>query len=115
MIDLIILSGTDVNVECCIPTKDRIASRTPALNLLIGVEDTTPTRSLAQAGESTSSEQIALTLSATFTSRLEQKIHVLGLTRDQCIQGVWAVMLGRLTGLDDVEFGIASAKAAQLR
>ena len=54
-------------------------------------------------------EQVALRLSATLTSALNRQARRRGLTLNSYIQAAWAIVLGRLTGRDDVVFGITVA------
>ncbi len=55
-------------------------------------------------------EQVALTLSPTLTSALNQQAsRSRGLTLNTYVQAAWAILLGRLTGRDDVVFGITVA------
>ena len=54
-------------------------------------------------------EQLLLTLDAGLTAALTQQARARGLTLNTCIQGAWALLLGRLMGRDDVVFGITVA------
>ena len=54
-------------------------------------------------------EQVALTLSPTLTAALNRQARSRGLTLNTYIQAAWAILLGRLTGRDDVVFGITVA------
>ena len=54
-------------------------------------------------------EQITLALSETLTAALTRQARTQGLTLNTFIQAAWAILLGRLTGRDDVVFGITVA------
>ena len=54
-------------------------------------------------------ERIMMTLGEPLTSVLSQQARARGLTLNTYIQGAWAMLLGRLTGRDDVVFGITVA------
>ena len=54
-------------------------------------------------------EQIALALSETLTAALTRQARQQGLTLNTFIQAAWAILLGRLTGRDDVVFGVTVA------
>ena len=51
-------------------------------------------------------EQIKLELTETVTTALAQRARTHGLTLNTLIQTSWAILLGRLTGRDDVVFGV---------
>ncbi|MFE2875049.1 amino acid adenylation domain-containing protein [Streptomyces roseus] len=50
-------------------------------------------------------ERIAVELSAELTARLTARARTAGVTLNSVVQGVWAMLLGRVTGRDDVVFG----------
>src|SRR5262249_8541371 len=54
-------------------------------------------------------EQITLALSAPRTAVLTEHVRTHGLTVNTLVQTAWAVLLGRLTGRDDVVFGVTVA------
>ena len=54
-------------------------------------------------------EQITLALSETLTAALTRQARAQGLTLNTFIQAAWAILLGRLTGRDDVVFGVTVA------
>jgi Condensation domain len=54
-------------------------------------------------------ERWQCTLSRTLTARLQSLARTRGLTLNTVIQGTWAVLLARLTGRDDVAFGVTVA------
>ncbi|HEX6640691.1 MAG TPA: amino acid adenylation domain-containing protein, partial [Thermoanaerobaculia bacterium] len=54
-------------------------------------------------------------LDGSLSARLQQLARERGLTLNTVVQGVWAILLGRLTGRDDVVFGVAvSGRPAEL-
>ena len=54
-------------------------------------------------------EQIVLSLSQELTSALQRQARAQALTLNSVLQGAWAILLGRLTGRDDVVFGVTVA------
>ncbi|MFJ1864454.1 amino acid adenylation domain-containing protein [Streptomyces sp. NPDC088097] len=50
-------------------------------------------------------ERASVELSAELTARLTARARTAGVTLNSVVQGVWAVLLGRVTGRDDVVFG----------
>ncbi|WP_314246828.1 non-ribosomal peptide synthetase [Streptomyces sp. DSM 40907] len=50
-------------------------------------------------------ERVAVELSAELTARLTARARTAGVTLNSVVQGLWAVLLGRVTGRDDVVFG----------
>ncbi|MCX4775391.1 non-ribosomal peptide synthetase [Streptomyces sp. NBC_01264] len=50
-------------------------------------------------------ERAAVELSAELTARLTARARTAGITLNSVVQGLWAVLLGRVTGRDDVVFG----------
>ena len=54
-------------------------------------------------------EQISLELSEELTTALTRQARTQGLTLSTYIQAAWGILLGRLTGRDDVVFGVTVA------
>ncbi|MFD5420058.1 amino acid adenylation domain-containing protein [Streptomyces sp. NPDC127069] len=50
-------------------------------------------------------ERVPVELSAELTARLTARARSAGVTLNSVVQGVWAMLLGRVTGRDDVVFG----------
>ncbi|MFJ3204668.1 amino acid adenylation domain-containing protein [Streptomyces sp. NPDC086989] len=50
-------------------------------------------------------ERVPVELSAELTARLTARARTAGVTLNSVVQGVWAILLGRVTGRDDVVFG----------
>ena len=92
-----------------IAAQDRAAAIAAWREALAGLEEPTrlaphdPGRALAAP------EQITLALSKTLTAALTRQARQQGLTLNTFIQAAWAILLGRLTGRDDVVFGVTVA------
>ncbi len=92
-----------------IAAQDRAAAIATWREALAGLEEATrlaphdPGRALAAP------EQITLALSKTLTAALTRQARQQGLTLNTFIQAAWAILLGRLTGRDDVVFGVTVA------
>ncbi|MFE3143890.1 amino acid adenylation domain-containing protein [Streptomyces scopuliridis] len=85
--------------------RDREAAEQAWRHALAGVEEPTL---LAPAGAERAAlpaERVALELSPELTTALGDRARHLGLTMNTVVQGAWAVLLGRLTGREDVVFG----------
>ena len=54
-------------------------------------------------------EQIRLALSTALSAALSRQARRAGLTLNTFMQAAWAILLGRLTGRDDVVFGVTVA------
>ncbi|MGO9776574.1 MAG: condensation domain-containing protein, partial [Terracidiphilus sp.] len=92
-----------------IAAQDRAAAISAWQQALAGLEG--PTRLAPHdAGRApVAPEQITLALSQTLTTALTRQARTQGLTLNTYIQAAWAILLGRLTGRDDVIFGITVA------
>ncbi len=81
---------------------------------LQGLEEPTrlaPRRSTAAAMP----ETVSVALTAERTAALTRQARRLGLTVNTLVQGAWGILLGRLTGRDDVVFGVTvSGRPAEL-
>ena len=90
--------------------QDRAAAVAAWREALAGLEE--PTR-VGAAGSGTRAavapEQITLALSETLSAALTAQARRQGLTLNTVIQAAWAILLGRLTGRDDVVFGVTVA------
>ncbi|PVE12341.1 non-ribosomal peptide synthetase, partial [Streptomyces scopuliridis] len=85
--------------------QDREAAEQAWRLALAGVEEPTL---LAPGGAERGAlppERVALELSPELTTALGDRARHLGLTLNTVVQGAWAVLLGRLTGREDVVFG----------
>ncbi len=92
-----------------IAAQDRNAAAAAWREVLAGLEEPTLVAPQAPGREQLSSQQIDLTLSETLTSALSQQARSRGLTLNTYIQAAWGILLGRLTGRDDVVFGVTVA------
>ncbi|WP_197081938.1 non-ribosomal peptide synthase/polyketide synthase, partial [Silvibacterium bohemicum] len=80
---------------------------------LAGIEE--PTRIARGAASKRKTERWEQRLPAELTMRLHEVARQHGLTLNTMLQGLWGVLLGRLTGRDDVTFGITvSGRPAEL-
>ncbi|WP_344929845.1 condensation domain-containing protein, partial [Streptosporangium carneum] len=86
--------------------QDADAARTAWQGALTGVEDPTRIASGDSAGVPAESQEILFGLSAERTAALVECARSRGLTLNTVVQGAWAVVLSRLTGRDDVVFGV---------
>ncbi|MCQ6244829.1 non-ribosomal peptide synthetase [Streptomyces malaysiensis] len=85
--------------------QDREAAEEAWRQALAGIEEPTL---LAPTGTDTPAlapERVTLDLSPELTTALTERARGLGLTMNTLVQGAWAVLLGRLTGAEDVVFG----------
>ena len=92
-----------------IAAQDRAAALTAWREALAGLEEPTRLAADAVGRAPLAPERVALTLSPTLTSALNSQARGRGLTLNTYIQAAWAILLGRLTGRDDVVFGITVA------
>ncbi|WKX71641.1 non-ribosomal peptide synthetase [Streptomyces sp. XD-27] len=99
-------------------TQDRTVARTAWARALEGLAEpcrlAPATASSGSSGspeprETAEPERIAVELPARHTGALERWARARGLTMNSLLQGAWGVLLGSLTGRDDVVFGAAVA------
>ncbi|MFB7953782.1 non-ribosomal peptide synthase/polyketide synthase [Streptomyces sp. NPDC056045] len=83
--------------------QDRSAAELAWSRALEGLEE--PTLLAPAGGEPAVAERIELDLPADFTAELTAAGRRLGVTLNTLVQTAWGVLLGRLTGRDDVTFG----------
>ena len=76
---------------------------------MAGLEEATRLAPQDPGARRSAPEQIMLALSETLTAALTQQARSQGLTLNTFIQAAWAILLGRLTGRDDVVFGVTVA------
>ncbi|KAA6224514.1 amino acid adenylation domain-containing protein [Streptomyces albofaciens JCM 4342] len=88
--------------------RDRDAARAAWRQALAGARPT-----LVAAGKGTGAPkdpaEIPVGLTAPLAARLERRARRLGVTASTLVRGAWGILLGRLTGRDDVVFGTTSA------
>ena len=95
--------------------QDRQGARAAWQRALEGLEE--PTRlAAAQPGAAPAlPEEIIVELPEALTEALSRQARSLGLTLNSVLQGAWAILLGRLSGRDDVVFGTTVAgRAAEI-
>ena len=89
--------------------QDRVAAKAAWREALAGLDEPTLVAPRGPGRELVASQQIVVTLSETLTAALSRQARGQGLTLNTYIQAAWAILLGRLTGRDDVVFGITVA------
>src|SRR5262249_30682797 len=89
--------------------QDRAAAVAAWRAALAGLEEATLVAGRDPVRSPALPEQLMLTLSERLSEGLSQQARGRGLTLNSCIQGAWAILLGRLTGRDDVVFGVTVA------
>ncbi len=92
-----------------IAAQDRPAAIAAWREALAGLDEGTRLAPPARARAPVAPEQIALALDAPLTAALTGLARRRGLTLNTLIQAAWAILLGRLTGRDDVVFGVTVA------
>ena len=92
-----------------IAAQDREAAVAAWRQALAGLEEATRLAPQAALMTPVAPDKVTLTLSATLTAGLTRQSRALGLTLNTVMQGSWAILLGRLTGREDVVFGITVA------
>ena len=92
--------------------QDRAAAVAAWSTALAGLEEATLLAGPERGGAPALPEQIPLTVYASLTAALMQQARARILTLNTYIQGLWAILLGRLTGRDDVVFGVTVAGRA---
>ncbi|MFD9134802.1 amino acid adenylation domain-containing protein [Streptomyces bottropensis] len=85
--------------------QDRDAARGAWLDALAGLEE--PTRLVGTPADTAPvrPEHVRVELSERTTARLAERARERGVTLGTVVQGAWGLLLGRLTGRDDVVFG----------
>ena len=92
-----------------IAAQDRAAAIAAWREALAGLEEATRLAPHDPGRAPVAPEQITLSLSETLTAALSRQARRQGLTLNTFIQAAWAILLGRLTGRDDVVFGVTVA------
>ena len=92
-----------------IAAQDRAAAISAWQEALAGLEEVTCVAPQDRARAPVVPERITLALSETLTTALNEQGRRQGLTPNTFIQAAWAILLGRLTGRDDVVFGVTVA------
>jgi amino acid adenylation domain-containing protein/non-ribosomal peptide synthase protein (TIGR01720 family) len=89
--------------------QDRAAAILAWQSELAGLETGTQLVATHAVHDSRPAERVRFTLSEEVTQRLVSQAKRLGLTLNTFVQGAWGILLGRLTGRDDVVFGATIA------
>src|SRR6476660_7842587 len=89
--------------------QDRAAATAAWREALAGLEEATLVAPPAAGRELVALQPLVVTLSETLSTALSQAARSRGLTLNTYVQGAWAILLGRLTGRDDVVFGVTVA------
>ena len=89
--------------------QDRAAATAAWQDALAGLEEGTHVSPPDRKRVPVAPEQITLSLSESLTAALTRQARTHGLTLNTFMQAAWAILLGRLTGRDDVVFGITVA------
>ena len=76
---------------------------------LAGLEEPTHVAPQARTHTPITPEQITLSLDAALTAALTKEARRQGVTLNTMLQAAWAILLGRMTGRDDVVFGVTVA------
>jgi non-ribosomal peptide synthase protein (TIGR01720 family) len=89
--------------------QDRAAAAAAWQEALAGLEEATRVASKARRGPSAAPGQITLSLDAALSAALGRTARQHGVTLNTVLQAVWAILLGRMSGRDDVVFGVTVA------
>ena len=92
-----------------VAAQDRAAALAAWQDALAGLDEGTRLAPPDRARAPVSPEQITHLLSDTLTTELSQQARRHGLTLNTLIQAAWGMLLGRLSGRDDVVFGMTVA------
>ena len=92
-----------------IAAQDRAAGLSAWREALSGLEEPTYLAPRERTRTAVMPEQVGLTLSEDLTAALTRQARAQGLTLNSIVQAAWAILLGRLTGRDDVIFGVTVA------
>ncbi|RLV74306.1 non-ribosomal peptide synthase [Streptomyces rapamycinicus NRRL 5491] len=89
--------------------QDRDAARAAWRTALAGVEEPTLLAPADPGRTTVAPDETAVDLSVERTAQLAQRARRMGLTLNTLVQTAWAILLGRLTGREDVVFGTTVA------
>ena len=92
-----------------VAAQDRAAALAAWQDALAGLDEGTRIAPPDRARAPVAPEQITHLLSETLTTRLSEQARRHGLTLNTLIQAAWGMLLGRLSGRDDVVFGVTVA------
>src|SRR4029079_15028170 len=97
------------NYLAWIAAQDRVAALAAWREALSGIEEPTLVAPDDRKHTSITSEKTGIAASAPLTAALTREARTQGLTLNTYIQAAWGILLGRLTGRDDVVFGVTVA------
>src|SRR5262249_39477817 len=97
------------NYLAWLAARDRHAALADRRDALAGVEPGTRLAPADSARPPSAPEQITFALSETVTAELGRQARGRGVTLNTLLQAAWAILLGKLTGRDDVVFGVTVA------
>ena len=92
-----------------VAAQDRAGALAAWREALAGLEEATRLAPHDPGRQPVAPEQIRLSLTATLTTALTAQARRHGLTLNTLIQTAWAILLGRLSGREDVVFGVTVA------
>ena len=92
-----------------IAAQDRAAALSAWREALAGLDGATRLAPADAGRSAVASEQITVALSAALSAALAGQARGQGLTLNSVMQACWAILLGRLSGRDDVVFGVTVA------
>ena len=92
-----------------IAAQDRAAAVSAWRETLAGLEEATRVAPPAAGRAPLAPEQVVVTLSEALSEGLSGQARSQGLTLNSFVQAAWAILLGRMTGRDDVVFGVTVA------
>src|SRR6266542_2173685 len=92
-----------------IAAQDRAGAMSAWREALAGVEEATRVAPPDRARIALAPEKITVALSERLSTALRRQARRQGLTLNTFFQAAWAILLGRLTGRDDVVFGVTVA------
>ena len=92
-----------------VAAQDRAGALAAWREALAGLEEATRLAAHDPGRQPVAPEQIRLSLTAPLTTALTAQARRHGLTLNTLIQTAWAILLGRLTGREDVVFGVTVA------
>ena len=94
--------------------QDHDAARAAWAGALAGLDGPTLLAPAAQGRAPVVPDTVTLGLDAELDAALRQRARGLGVTLNTVVQGAWALLAGRLSGRDDVVFGVTVAGRAEL-
>ncbi|HEX3994309.1 MAG TPA: amino acid adenylation domain-containing protein, partial [Acetobacteraceae bacterium] len=97
------------NYLAWIATQDRAAAISAWQEALAGLEEATRLVPFDPGRAPVAPDHVTLEFSETQTTALTQQARAQGLTINTYIQAAWGILLGRLTGRNDVVFGVTVA------